>query len=190
MIQFNDLKFLTPKTLYIDAEVSDLSYYDNVIIESIIIDTESTATSTGPSDNPALVIDVNSKSYNNVIDVTDLVKDKSGILFVYAKASGTPALDTPCGLDIEYTLQIAIDYSYVYDKALKLAKCVSKCSCADGKCAIDTVFANFALQYYRMESAIKLGQWSNAYDAYCYLMHKSGNESFRGGKVKTCSCNE
>lgn len=59
MIQFNELR-ITPdgKKLVIDASVKDLSYYNNVYIDAVIIDTQNTYTSSGPSSNPIFYYEV------------------------------------------------------------------------------------------------------------------------------------
>lgn len=192
MIQFNDLKFLTSKTLHVNAEVIDLEYYNNVYIDSIIIDTEDTVSENGPSDNPPFVLQLGEglKSINMTLNVSELVSDCPKMLFVYIKCDGIPAPDTPCGLDTESPMQPVVDYQAVYNAALKLARCVGKCGCLDGNCSIDTAFANFALQYFRMEQGLKNGNWSDAYDAYRWLMHRKGNDKFACCQAKRrCSCN-
>ena len=192
MIQFNDLKFLTSKTLRINAEVIDLGYYNNVYIESIIIDTEDTVSETGPSDNPPFILNLGTpvKKINTTINVAPLLDNGPKMLFVYLRCTGVPAGDTPCGLDNQDTMQPVVDYQSVYNTALKLAKCVGKCGCLDGDCSIDTAFANFALQYFRMEQGLANGNWSDAYDAYCWLMHKYGNIKYKGSNAsRGCSCN-
>lgn len=191
MIDFKHLEFLNSKTLRVSVEVKDLDYYTNVYIDSIIIDTEDTVCETGPSDNPARTIhyDGNLKSINTTIDVSDIVSDGPKMLFVYIRCTGTPAVNTPCGLDNQDSMMPVVDYQSVYDSALKLARCTSKCGCADGNCHIDVVFANFALQYFRMEQGLKNGNWSDAYDAYCWLTHKNGNVKYKGSSAsKRCSC--
>ncbi len=192
MIQFNDLKFLTSKTLHVNAEVIDLEYYDDVYIDSIIIDTEDTVSESGPSDNPPYVLSIGEKvkSVNKTIDVSELLADGQKMLFVYIRCTGVPTSDTPCGLDAQDTMQPVINYQAVYNAAYKLAKCVGKCGCLDGNCSIDTAFANFALQYFRMEQGLANGNWSDAYDAYCWLMHKYGNIKItQGNLTRGCNCN-
>ena len=48
MIEFKELR-VTPdgKTLIIDAAVNDLSYYDNVYIKSVTVDTQDTYSESG-----------------------------------------------------------------------------------------------------------------------------------------------
>lgn len=53
MIKFNELR-ITPdnKYLIIDVNVEDSSYYEDVIIDSIVIDTQNTYVNNGPSSTP------------------------------------------------------------------------------------------------------------------------------------------
>ena len=74
MIQFTDLRVTKDgKKLIIGAKVKEASYYDNVYIDKVIIDTEETFVSTGPSSDP-----IYSKDIHN-----DYIEDYtfSGILY-------------------------------------------------------------------------------------------------------------
>lgn len=53
MIQFNELR-ITPdgKHLIIDASINNSNYYNNVVLDSIVIDTQDTYVPNGPSINP------------------------------------------------------------------------------------------------------------------------------------------
>ena len=51
MIKFNELR-VTDKYLIIDASVSTLPYYDNIYIDSVIVDTQDTYMANGPSGHP------------------------------------------------------------------------------------------------------------------------------------------
>ena len=59
MIQFNELR-ITPdgKKLVIDASVKDLNYYNNVYIDAVIVDTQNTYVSSGPSSKPVFYYEV------------------------------------------------------------------------------------------------------------------------------------
>lgn len=66
MIDFNELR-ITPdgKYLVIDVSVNNASYYDNVFIKYIKIDTQDTYLSTGPSSNPIYSYETSySKTYS------------------------------------------------------------------------------------------------------------------------------
>lgn len=190
MVQFNTLEFLTPKTLHINASIQDIEYFENVYIDKIVIDTESTVGSTGPSDNPALIytIEEPSKNINLVLDVSNMVKVRPQMLFVYVHCTGAPSADTPCGLDEEYDMSAVVDYTAIYNYALRLAKTSGGCKCTSGDCEIDVVFANFALQYFRMEKSLENEDYDTAYEAYCYLINK-GKEKRIAIKPKGCNCN-
>lgn len=191
MVQFDILKFLSPTKLQVKASVMDLGYFENVYLDSILIDTEDTVTIDGPSSTPAYVYDIveeDVKSINTVLDVSSVVKGGPKMFFVYIKCTGTPAPNTPCGMDNEYTLKVTIDYSSVYSKALDLMRSVGGCKCSSGDCEIDVVFANFALQYFRMEKALEYEDYDTAYSAYCFIMRKHTKVS-KLPKNKNCGCN-
>jgi len=192
MVQFNNLEFITPKSLRVNAEVLDLDYFASVYIDSIIIDTEDTVCETGPSDNPPFVLALSpTKSLNTIVNVSTLVENGPKMLFVYLHCTGAPYPEPPCGLDKQDTMKPVVDYASVYEEALKLARCVSKCGCLDGNCTVDTAFANFSLQYFRLVSALENNDVRAAYDAWFYLLHKGGKKRIEPfvGPSKPCGCN-
>lgn len=193
MIQFNTLEFVNAKTLRIDISVMDLAYYTNVYIGKILIDTEDTVLSTCPSENPPLVIEPSGqglKSYKQAIDVSSIVDKGAKMLFVYVECLGVPAPNTPCGMDSEYSMKPVVDYECIYKEGLKKAKCVGKCGCLDGNCSIDTAFANFSLQYFRLVSALENDDVETAYDAWYYLSHRGGKKRLNPVQLtKPCGCN-
>lgn len=71
MIQFNELR-ITPdgKRLIIDASVKDLSYFNNVYIDAVIIDTQNTFTLNGPSTNAIFKHEV-STAYSTVYSIPE-----------------------------------------------------------------------------------------------------------------------
>lgn len=53
MIHFNELRYsCNNKILIIDTEIDNIDYYDNVIIDSIVIDNQNTYIANGPSSSP------------------------------------------------------------------------------------------------------------------------------------------
>ena len=192
MFDFNDLKFINPRTLKIDVSVVDLEYFDHVGIGRILIDTEDTVLPTGPSKN-ALVISVpesDLKSYKGVIDVSELIKKGDRMLFVYVECRGIPAPNTPCGLDSEYSMKAVVNYECIYKEGLRKAKCVGNCGCLDGDCEIDVAFANFALQYFRLVTALENDAIETAYDAWYHLSQRGGKKRLGVPTFnKPCGCN-
>ena len=190
MIQFNKLEFINCKTLHLNAHVLSLSYYNNVYITGITIDTEDTVCESGPSNNAPLrqIISGRPKYIDTTIDVSALVENGPKMLFVYIECDGVPASTTPCGLDNQNSMHAVVDYGPLYETALKLAQCTSKCGCSDGSCEIDVVFANFALQYFRLKACLENEKWSDAYDAYRFLMKKGKGKNGQTLKAP-CGCN-
>lgn len=193
MIQFNNLEFLTSKKLRVNAEVLDLDYYANVYIDSIVIDTEDTVCPSGPSENPPIVFHPSGtqlKSIDQIIDVSDVVKVETKMLFVYVKCTGVPCPSTPCGMDGEYSMKPVVDYKEIYKEGLVRAGCVGSCGCIGAECEIDVAFANFALQYFRLTAALDNDDAGTAYDAWYNLMHKGGTKRLSANQtLKPCGCN-
>ena len=59
MLHFEELR-ITPdnKYLIIDVSVDKDEYFDNIVIDSIIIDTQDTYSISGPSSNPVYIFNV------------------------------------------------------------------------------------------------------------------------------------
>lgn len=67
MLKFNELR-ITPNGshLIVDASVDNMDYYKDIIIDSIIIDTQDTYTQNGPSSKPVYVFNTNKDNMRNV----------------------------------------------------------------------------------------------------------------------------
>ena len=193
MVQFNELKFLAPGALQVDVSVIDLPYYDNVYIDSIIIDTEDTYCDTGPSSNPALIYPAGGedvKFINTLLDVSDILCDGPKMLFVWVTTLGNPSGDTPCGEDIANVMQATVDPKDIYNTAMQKMKCsAGNCGCGNSRCVVDANLANFSLQYLRMQTALEIGDWTTAYEAYCSLLRKRPSKRIVGNPRKPCGCN-
>lgn len=194
MVQFDELRFLSPTLLQISAKVIDLPYFKNVFIDKIIIDTEDTFCSDShPSPNAPFEYVVGDGTYKiarYVFDLKDILCRSPKMLYVWVKTTGIPSGDTPCGLDKEYTMKAVVELSRIYDEALRMIRCASgNCGCVGKKCAVDAEYANFALQYFRLTTALDLGDWNTAYLAYCALLRKRPSKSIiQQPKTKRCGC--
>ena len=74
-----------------------MSYYKDVYLDSIVIDTQKTYSALGPSNNPLMTIDCGHvKHYRAYLDI-DSIADN--MFFVYVISTGEPSDDTPCGFD-------------------------------------------------------------------------------------------
>lgn len=64
MLHFNELR-LTPdnKCLIIEAAIDNLEYYEDVVLDSIVIDTQDTFIMNGPSNNPLYIHSIDNEEY-------------------------------------------------------------------------------------------------------------------------------
>lgn len=164
MIEFKELR-VTPdgKTLIIDVAVKDLSYYDDVYIDSLTIDTQDTYSESGLSTNPifyyevASVSDKNKKRIRLELNSSVLGKPITGnMFFVYITVKGTPAADTPCGLDNVTTLGVTADLYPFYKSSINYMKELEN-ECEPSKNFIDSL-----LRFKAFELSIRTGHYVQA----------------------------
>ena len=163
MIEFKELR-VTPdgKTLIIDVAVKDLSYYDNVYIKSVTIDTQDTYSESGSSTNPlfhyevASVSDENKKRIRLELNNTVLGDITGNMFFVYITVKGTPAADTPCGLDNVTTLGVTADLYPFYKSSINHMKELEN-ECEPSKNFIDSL-----LRFKAFELSIRTGHYTQA----------------------------
>ena len=163
MIEFKELR-VTPdgKTLIIDAAVKDLSYYDNVYIKSVTVDTQDTYSESGSSTNPLFHYEVASVSEENKKRIrlelnSSVLGDITGnMFFVYITVKGTPAADTPCGLDNVTTLGVTADLYPFYKSSINHMKELEN-ECEPSKNFIDSL-----LRFKAFELSIRTGHYTQA----------------------------
>ena len=226
MVTFNEL-IITPdgNTLIIDVAIKDLRYYDNVGLDTILIDTQDTFTAEGPSSkavkfpvinsidansfelefgdfyyfkgtlkegflytfkvpNPTGEYTINGNLYpaaklttgihkyekGKLVAVTTPIKSyrieinkndstltfKDNLLFVYVKTNGTPASDTPCGMDEETTLGVTLYHYPIYNAMMNSIKELEK------NCEVPKNFINSILRFKAFELAIDTEHYNQA----------------------------
>ena len=226
MVTFNELR-ITPdgNTLIIDVAIKDLRYYDNVGLDTILIDTQDTFTAEGPSSkavkfpvinsidsesfeqefgdtydfkgtlkegflytfkvpNPIGAYTINANLYpaaklttgiykyekGKLVAVTTPIKSyrieinkndstltfKDNLLFVYVKTNGTPASDTPCGMDEETTLGVTLYHYPIYNAMMSSIKELEK------NCEVPKNFINSILRFKAFELAIDTEHYNQA----------------------------
>lgn len=181
MVKFNELRISNDsKSLIIDAQVLNDSYYDNVYIDNIIIDNQDTYIGTGPSSTPKYSYTVKSdlKRVALTIDYKEL-GNLNGILFVYVRTKGTPTPDTPCGKDNITTIGTVTNVYPFYQQAMGYMKELI------GNCTIPKGFIDYMLRLKALELSIKTGNYPAAIDYYNRFF--SGKETIQvnnGG----CGC--
>lgn len=197
MIQFNTLKITQDgKNLLINASVKDLSYYDNILIQELTIDNQDTYLASGPSSNWVYhqsfeYTDATTgetveglKTINVVIPAQAFI-DNNGdlnddILYVYLKAYGTPAADTPCGMDNEITMGVALNLRPIYNKGMAFIKSIEK------SCEVPKGFIDYILRYKALDLALKTENYIQA--------NKYWNKFFKNNSVtslntsSSCGC--
>ena len=196
MIQFNKVNFLDDHTIYIDAQIPDYDYFTGCYISEILMDTQDTVCASGPSTKAVTL-----KTFSNnptriagadgIIDVSEYTNcNNPKMLFIYIHVEGYPATisQAPCGWDKEYEPYAVANMYGVYQQALKYVKCTKGCGCVGEDCAVDANFANFALQYFRLSTALEIMDWETAFDAYKVLMRCSGKKR-KAPTYKPCGCN-
>ena len=166
--------------LFIDAHINKSSYFENLVIDKISIDTQNTVLQSfdGPSENPVfthstitntlrpkevhLVVD------KNMIDA-DLSKD---MLYVYFHVSGTPSSNTPCGLDSPYTLGVTFNEGIIYNRMMGYTKEITN------TCEIPMGFIDMILQLEAIKAAIETENYVTANKFYNRLINlKSSSTS-------------
>lgn len=190
MVQFNELRITSDgQHLIIDVSVLKDSYYENVYIDSIIIDNQDTYVGSGPSSNPVYqysVPDVMSKltkeyvsSKHVRLDFTPTDLPLNGLLFVYVRTKGTPAADTPCGLDNMTTLGTVTNMYPFYQQAINyIGELANNCSMPQN-------FADYILKMKGLELAMRTGNYTDAIKFYNKFFNGKDNTVIRKGG---CSC--
>lgn len=154
MLQFNELR-ITPdrKYLVIDVQVQPLDYYENIVVDTIVIDTQKTFSETGPSSKPFMTIDCEgAKHVRKFIDIDTLADN---LFFVYAIASGEPAEDTPCGMSGFLIMGVAYDKYPIYLQGMKLLNEIGGCEPARN-------LIDYILQRKAFDISLQTGNYAKA----------------------------
>lgn len=164
MIKFHELK-ITPdnKHLIIDVSVEESSYYEDIILDSIVIDTHNTYVENGPSSKPVFTYnvteedDVNKKHTSLVIDLEDLnIPIRSTMFFVYVLTSGSYSPDTPCELRKTTEIGTVVNLYPLYTQAMMYTKEVAN------SCTIPKGFIDCILKIQALDLAIRTGNYIEA----------------------------
>lgn len=184
MIQFNKLE-VDPDAgwLMIDVSVIEMPYFENVFLDEIIIDTQDTYVENGPSTNPVYRYKVTGptdiKQSQVMLTGNNLqVPINDTMFFVYVKTKGTPAINTPCGMDKSIGVGVTYNTKVIYNDTMNYLKQL-ECSCTMPKDFIDKI-----LRVKALETTIKTGNYTQAIQYY----NRFFRDKYSPGYVKTCSC--
>lgn len=201
MIHFNELRITEDnKYLIIDVSVDSDSCFNDVTLDTIIIDNQDTYVDNGPSSNPVLSINAK-ENYSKVLveesccytpvyvesqEYECYVKDGKNIrvlvrldeynikstdmLFVYVMTEGTPS----CNVDKSYILGTVVNLYSIYAKAMDYIREV-ECVCSTPK-----HFVDFILRLKALELCIKTGNYTQAIKYWNRLNINPSNECCYG----------
>lgn len=208
MVVFNECRIdKESKNLIVDVSVDSLSYYKNIYLESITIDTDKTFIESGPSSNPVYKrkftpSDSSNSSYTAKIedDIFIIDAEQSGsknirlklnykelglynfddnILFIYIGVGGIPEPDTPCGMDNKYSVAAAVNLRPVYNMAMSYLKEL------ESTCTTPKGFIDMILRLKAFELSLKTGNFLTAI--------KQWDKLFKNKRIvsptKGCGCN-
>lgn len=189
MVVFNECRIdKEGKNLILDVSVDSLSYYKDMYLDSVIIDTDKTFIENGPSSNRIYTQqfpDVNGTKPRNIrvtINHSELIRNSTSlndcILFVYIKVGGIPDANIPCVCDKIYSIAVAVNLRPVYNMAMRYIKELNN------DCTIPKGFIDMILRLKAFEMAIKTGNFTTAINLW--------NKLFKNKRIvssSNCNCN-
>lgn len=203
MIIFDQLRISDDgKRMYINAHVNKADYFNDIYIDSIVIQTADKVSETDPGLPTSDYVYIkkaeeNAKELNLVLEASDLSRswesdpkaiafgrgDMSNTLFfVYIKCKGTPGSCTPCRLDEETTLGVVFDENVLHQKVMDYTKELV----AD--CNVPTAFIDFILLWNAFKSAIETEHYIPAIKFFNMMFEEVG-KACQSRTIKTCGCN-
>lgn len=203
MIIFDQLRISDDgKRLYINAHVNKADYFNDIYIDSIVIQTADKVSETDPGLPTSDYVYIkkaeeNAKELNLVLEASDLSRSwesdpkaiafgrgdmSKTLFFVYIKCKGTPGSCTPCRLDEETTLGVVFDENVLHQRVMDYTKELV----AD--CNVPTAFVDFILLWNAFKSAIETEHYIPAIKFFNMMFEEVG-KSCQSRTIKTCGCN-
>lgn len=203
MIIFDQLRISDDgKRMYINVHVNKADYFNDIYIDSIVIQTADKVSETNPGLPTSDYIYIkkaeeNVKELNLVLEASDLSRSwesdpkaiafnrgdmSKTLFFVYVKCKGTPGSCTPCRLDEETTLGVVFDENVLHQKVMDYTKELV----AD--CSIPSAFIDFILLWNAFKSAIETEHYIPAIKFFNMMLEEVG-KSCQSRTIKTCRCN-
>ena len=178
-------------TLYVDrkakvirliASVGNESYYENVYITGVKIDTQDTFTNGTPSSEVVYSRNIqNQKSIDLTISYADLdILNFDNLYFVYVITNDGYAYNTPCGLDNYITVDATADFTMYLNAVLGHVSKLKDC------CELPRDFICGLLQYAAFKLAIKCGDFNKA--IYYYNTYLKPGKGVTIPSTSGCGC--
>lgn len=160
MIRFDTLEASQDgKILNIKAVVPDSSYYSDVYINELYIHTQDTYNPADMTSNYVYkhTANSNTKELNLTIAVDQLnLQTLNNLYIVYVNTSGSPAPDTPCGLDEVGSVGAIVNFYPIYEI---LMSCINQ---LDSPCGIYSGFINLFMGYEAFKLCLYTGDYQEA----------------------------
>nr|DAD82354.1 MAG TPA: hypothetical protein [CrAss-like virus sp. ctcfK29] len=203
MIIFDQLRISDDgKRMYINAHVNKADYFNDIYIDSIVIQTADKVSETDPGLPTSDYVYIkkaeeNVKELNLVLEASDLSRSwesdpkaiafnrgdmSKTLFFIYIKCKGTPGSCTPCRLDEETTLGVVFDENVLHQKVMDYTKELV----AD--CNVPSAFIDFILLWNAFKSAIETEHYIPAIKFFNMMFEEVG-KSCQSRTIKTCGCN-
>lgn len=214
MVHFNDLRFSKDsKYLIIDAAIDSQNFYEDVLLDSIIIDNQDTFVSNGPSSNPIYtykIVDIDDKVYatpENCNCSPVRVEDDSYCFVEGTSTMKQVRLEIPLSLygidpykDMLFVYVIAsgtpsadtpcgLDNSKIMGTVVNLKYIYDNMLCyirqIENECEIPKNFIDSILKYKALELSVRTGNYPLAIKYWNkYFSNSNSNISI----IKTCNC--
>lgn len=203
MIIFDQLRISDDgKRMYINAHVNKADYFNDIYIDSIVIQTADKVSETNPGLPTSDYVYIkkaeeNAKELNLVLEASDLSRSwesdpkaiafnrgdmSKTLFFVYIKCKGTPGSCTPCRLDEETTLGVVFDENVLHQRVVDYTKELV----AD--CSVPSAFIDFILLWNAFKSAVETEHYIPAIKFFNMMFEEVG-KSCQNRTIKTCGCN-
>lgn len=163
MIRFQELR-ITPNNeeLIIDVSIDNSSYYQNVVIDSIIIDTQDTYVDSGPSSNAIYTYTINpdeesTKRKRLILTKEDLEMSLEGnLFFVYIVTSGEPSGNAPIAASNAKNVGVVFNLYPIYKQSMCYTKELAY------KCEAPKGFIDYILKLKALDISVKTGNYQEA----------------------------
>ena len=194
MLRFNELRITSDnKCLIVDIQVEGLSYFENVKIDSILLDTQDTWISSGPSDTAALLYSQDNSSLDTIKDSAGkhvrlevgqplISPSENNMYFVYVVAdisNASEVSEAPCDCSEDCIVGAVVNLHTLYSTLMDGIREV------ENSCDMPVNLVNSFLREQVVEACLKTGNYP--------LAIKYWKEFFLSGTGKTvsksCGCN-
>lgn len=196
MINFKNC-LVTENSIYIDVRIKPHVFFDNCYINRVVINDIDTFHTTGPNLDACIFdsgeLEGDHKKYIEFIKCSEFWKSvrniSKNIYFIYVQIKGLPAMNTPCGNDVEWYSIAIIDYKYIYDRCLHYVRELNHCKCAKPRHFID-----FILKFKALEMCLISKEWERAIEFFKEICPSDPcgcgcKEKIHYSGCKKCGCN-